>query len=368
MNENTMQTTGTFSAQGLSIAQQENMNVGAVSIEQKRAVAEVEGKLYLAKKFPRSNAKSIERLLDSCKSKEFAESAFYSVPNRGTNQPSIRFAEECVYCCGNIEFGHRELSRSEKKSEIEVFAFDMENNNYSTRQITVMHIRDTKNGSYPIKDQNDIDGRIANVASKQMRGRILAILPKNLVNAGIAECKRTLAGDNGKSVSDRIQKMLLSFKALGVSSDQIAVRLGYPVDSMDADDIVDLIGVYNALKEGYQKASDFFGSPKGSDTADHGNTQSAIARMAERKAAEQANTTTTQEVPPKAMQELRKPSAKPVAAEPPAPVPPPVVPVNKPHQTNVPAQSIHDEPPSARKESDSQGSATPTDDDWNFLD
>lgn len=232
-------------------------NVGAIAIEQERAVAEAQGQLILAKKFPRSMSQATAELMDACKSPDLAATAFYSVPNRGSG-PSIRFAEEVARVYGNFQYGHRELSRTEGKSEIEVFAWDMEKNNHSRRQITVLHVVDTKQGPKKLIDQADIDNRIANVASKQMRGRIMALVPKHLVALGIAECKKTLAGNNDEPISARVTRMTAAFATkYGVNATQLAAYLGHSLDDVTIDELADLMGVFNALKEG-AKPADYF--------------------------------------------------------------------------------------------------------------
>lgn len=229
--------------------QQQNVNAGAIAIESERAIAEARGQMQLAKMFPRSVTTSIAEFMEACKSKDFAETAFYSVQNRGSG-PSIRFAEEAARCYGNFEYGHRELSRSEGKSEIEVYAWDKEKNNQSKRQITVMHVRDTRDGAKKLTDQADIDNKIANVASKQIRGRILALLPKHMVAAGINEAKRTLAGGNEKPLRDRIIAMCSAFAKFGVTTAHITKYLGHDTDSMTLDEFADLTGIFNNLRDG----------------------------------------------------------------------------------------------------------------------
>jgi hypothetical protein len=260
-------------------------NAGAVSIEQERAIAEARGQIQLAKMFPRSMAQSTADLIEACQSHEFAAVAFYAVPNRGSG-PSIRFAEEVARVYGNFEYGHRELSRSEGKSEVEVFAWDKEKNNLSKRQITVMHVRDTKQGSKPLTSQADIDGRIANVASKQMRGRILALLPKALVALGIQECQKTLAGNNQESLSSRVNKMISAFATYGVKPDAITEYLGHSIDQCTADDMTNLIGVYNALKDG-ARVADYFGK-KDEEKPDLGLDGGKKAEKPAKKAEKQA--------------------------------------------------------------------------------
>jgi hypothetical protein len=232
------------------------INAGAVAIEQERAIAEAQGQLTLAKRFPRDLIAAHSELMSACKSKAFAEVAFYSVPNRG-NGPSIRLAEEIARVYGNFQYGHRELSRDVGKSEVEVFAWDMEKNNRSIRQITVNHIQDTKNGPKELRDQSDIDNKIANIASKQVRGRILALMPKWLVQDAVLECRRTLAGNNDEPLDARIRKMVQAFSKLGVTQTVIENWLGKSVSDLTGEELVDLHGMYNAIKEGASAAEVF---------------------------------------------------------------------------------------------------------------
>lgn len=238
------------------IAANQNANIGAIAIEQERAIAEAQGQLTLAKRFPRDMNAAYSELMEACASKAFAETAFYSVPNRGSG-PSIRFAEEVARVYSNFTYGHRELSRSEGKSEIEVFAWDMEKNNRSTRQLTVMHVVDTKYGPKPCRDQSDIDNLIANKASKQIRGRILALLPKWLVAEAIEKCKQTLAGTADEPVQVRVRKMINAFAKYGVNTDHLERYIGHSLDDVTLDELVDLTGVFNAIREG-AKPSEYF--------------------------------------------------------------------------------------------------------------
>lgn len=232
-------------------------NHSVVAIESKRAVAEALGQIQIAKAYPRSEQRAITMLKEACKIPEFASTAFYSVPNRGSG-PSIRFAEEAARVYGNFQYGHKELERSGGRSLVEVFAWDVENNNRSTRQITIEHVVDLKGGGTKVlKDQADIDNRIANVASKQMRGRILALLPKGLVQIGIAEAKKTIAGDNTEPMSARIQKMVDAFGQFSVTTKHLETFIGHSLDNVTNDEFVDLLGAYTAIKDG-AKASEFF--------------------------------------------------------------------------------------------------------------
>lgn len=250
-------------------------NVGAVAIEQERAIAEAQGQLILAKKFPRDEIRAHDQLMKACSVKAFAETAFYSVPNRGSG-PSIRFAEEVARVYGNFQYGHRELSRSEGKSEVEVYAWDMENNNHSKRQITVMHIVDTKYGPKPCRDQSDIDNLIANKASKQIRGRILALMPKWMVADAIERCKQTLAGTTDEPIEARVRRMTQAFSKFGVTVKMLEEQLGHAMGETTLDELVDLIGIFNAIKEG-AKVAEYFSNRE----ADESAADAATTKLAE---------------------------------------------------------------------------------------
>lgn len=276
---------GHVSGRGNSLPMQ--VNAGAVSIEIERAVAEAKGQMQLAKMFPRDLNDVHAQFMKSCKMPAFANVAFYSVPQGGSKVtgPSIRFAEEIARVFENFEYGHRELSRIEAgpgpkdfgRSEVEIYAWDKQTNNRQIRQITVLHVLDTKDGKRKLRDEKDIDNKIANVASKQMRGRIIAMMPKWLVEEGMEECRKTLSGNNSEPLDVRVRKMTQAFATYGVTTDHLAAYLGHPLDQVLADELVNLTGVYNALKEG-TPASEFFGGEKEPEKDD--KTAAALADAA----------------------------------------------------------------------------------------
>lgn len=236
------------------------VNAGAVTIEAQRAITEAQGKIQLAKMFPRHETAAYDRLMFACSQPTFAEEAFYSRPQGGKtiSGPSIRLAEEIARVYGNFIYGHKELSRTQGKSEVEVFAWDIENNNYSSRQITVMHVQDTKNGSYALKNQADIDTRISNIASKQLRGRILALVPKWMLAGAVERCRQTLTGELDKEKrQERISALEKRFAARNVTRDSLEAYLGHPLSLITDEEIADLFGVYTALKDGAQ-VQEFF--------------------------------------------------------------------------------------------------------------
>lgn len=245
-----------FPEQSPQMAQ--GVNAGAVTIESMRAVAEVRGQIQLAKMFPRDLNAAYRELMDACRIPALADVAFYTLPrgNSKISGPTIRLAEEIARVYGNFEFGHRELGRHAATanafgySEIEVFAWDKQTNNRSIRQITVEHSLDVGGSTRALKTQADIDNKIANVASKQLRGRILSMMPKWLVESAIQECTKTLAGSNEVPLSERVRRAVDAFGKIGVSLEQIEAAIGKPSEQFNTEDLVDLTGFRNMIKEG----------------------------------------------------------------------------------------------------------------------
>lgn len=109
-----------------------------------------------------------------------------------------------------------------------------------------------------LTDQRDIYENNANLAGRRLRARILAILPPDLIEAAVIECKKTLAGVNEAPISDRIKKMVVAFEKFGVKVEAIEKRLDRKIETMTVDDIAEYIGIYNSLKDGMSSISDWF--------------------------------------------------------------------------------------------------------------
>jgi hypothetical protein len=246
------------------MAQLDNINQGTVAIEASRAIAEAQGKLVIAKRFPRDEVQAYNRVAQACQRKGIAEKAFYSY-NRGggtVSGPTIRFAEELARCWGNIDYGIKELSQDEGKSEMQAYAWDLETNAQSVQNFTNPHIREVGGKAKILTSQRDIYEINANMGARRLRSRILAILPTDLVDMAIAECKKTLAGNNDEPLIDRVKKMIVAFGKIGVTQEQIEKRLGRKVDTMTIDDFTDYIGIYNAIKQGESKIAEWFEAEK----------------------------------------------------------------------------------------------------------
>ena len=250
--------------QGGVMAQMDKINQGTIAIEASRAIAEAQGKLVIAKRFPRDEVQSYAKAMEACQRPTMAAKAFYSFPRGGqtVEGPTIRFAEELARCWGNIDYGIKELSQDDGKSEMQAYAWDLETNAQSVQNFTNPHQREQGRKMVTLTSQRDIYENNANMATRRLRSRILAILPAWFVEDAIAECKKTLAGQNDTPLIDRVKKMVVQFAKLGVTQEMIEKRLKRKVDTMTSDDFVEYVGIYNAVKGGESKIADWFDAQK----------------------------------------------------------------------------------------------------------
>lgn len=245
-----------------------NINQGTVAVETGRAMVEAQGMLLLAKQFPRNYTSSYANAIQACQRKEFAEKAFFSYPRAGQTVTgvTIRFAEELARCYGNLNYGFKELSHEEGKTEMQAFCWDLETNAKTEQNFVVEHVMETKNGNRKLESQRDIYERTANDGARRLRSRILAILPPDLVEDCIKECKKTLAGKNDIPLIDKVKNMVTGFAKIGVTKEMLEKRLGHTIESVNMDELTEYIGIYNGLKQKETTISDWFEQPK---TASH---------------------------------------------------------------------------------------------------
>ena len=243
----------------------QNINQGTIAIEVSRAIAEAQGKLFIAKQFPRDQTAAFASIMEVCSRYGFASKAFYAFPRSGQTitGPNIRFAEELARCWGNVDYGIKELSRDAGKSELQAYAWDLETNTQSVQNFTNPHQREVGKKMVTLTSDRDIYENNANMAARRLRARILAILPAWLVDAAIQKCKKTVEKGDGKDnmpLIDRVRNMVATFSQLGVKQDQIEKRLKHKVDTMTGEELTEYIGIYNSIKDKDSTIASWFGT------------------------------------------------------------------------------------------------------------
>ena len=86
----------------------------------------------------------------------------------------------------------------------------------------------------------------------------MAVIPGDVFDMAVDECRQTLTGSNDSPLKDRIVKMLDAFSSYGVTKEMIEAKLGHNVDAIIETQFIDLISIYNSIKDGMGSRDDFF--------------------------------------------------------------------------------------------------------------
>lgn len=229
-----------------------------------RQMQEVQGQIVMAKKFPRNEVESYNRIMRACQRRSLAEKAEYEYPRGGqkVTGPSIRLAEVAAQNWGNIDFGIVELEQRAGESQVMAYAWDLETNTRQTKIFSVPHIRSTKKGNIPLKDPRDIYEMVANQGARRMRACILGVIPGDVIESAIEQCHKTLEGAEQKPLIDVIKEVCLYFqKDFNVPVEVLEKYIGCKSETFSMNDCLRLRKVYVSLKDGMAKREEVFELP-----------------------------------------------------------------------------------------------------------
>jgi len=218
-----------------------------------RQAQEVQAAMIIAKRFPRDEQQSADRILAACSRKTLAENALYSFPRGGAEVtgPSIRLAEAIAQSWGNMDNGYIELEQANGESKVMAYAWDLETNTRQSKVFTVPHRRDTSSGSKVLTDSRDIYELVANQAARRVRSCILSLIPGDVVDMAVKQCEATLrASMEGVPIATRIENMVKAFAEFEVTPEQLRGYIGKNVEAFDENDLVRLQKVYRSIKDG----------------------------------------------------------------------------------------------------------------------
>ncbi len=226
-----------------------------------RQAQEVQAAMVIAKRFPRDEVDSYNRILRACQRKSLAEQSMYEYPRGGTKVtgPSIRLAEAMAQNWGNLDFGIIELEQKSGESQVMAYAWDLETNTRQTKIFSVPHIRGTKKGNVSLTDPRDIYELVANQGARRLRACILGVIPGDVIDSAVDQCMKTLTAGNKEPLIDRVRKMSKAFEDdFSVPLASIEKYLGCNHESFSENDFVRLKNVYKSLRDGMAKREDYF--------------------------------------------------------------------------------------------------------------
>lgn len=267
-------------------------SLGAVAVAS-REMAEMQAKVYMAKQFPRDEQESLRRILNACSRESLAKVAVYEYSRGGdVSGPSIRLAETLAQSWGNVDYGFREIECSNGVSKVEAFCWDLETNTRATRTFDVRHERYTRAGVKTLTDPRDIYETVANNGARRLRACILQIIPGDVVESAVDQCRQTQEDSlrkKGGSIKDRIPGMVKQYAELGVTRKMLEAYIGRDLESVTYSQLVKFGNMYRSIKDGIASVEDYFASAM--DRVAEKTRKRASAAEVMKQAAEEAPTT-----------------------------------------------------------------------------
>lgn len=257
----------------LSIAQQaEETRELSIAQAQSAARYEMEGAIFMAKKFPRSEDKAYAGIMRDCERTTFAEDATYCFPRGGQKikGPSVNLARGMARRWGNIRFGVDVIADDDEMRTIRAWAWDVEANSKVTADDTFKKLiwRKNKNsdsGSWIKPDERDLRELTNRRGALAIRNCILNLMPNDFIEDAVKKCAETLAKGAKENIDDTRKKIVLSFSGIGVPVDQLTDFLGHPIESSSPDELAELRTIWKSINDGQSKWAEYISgelSPK----------------------------------------------------------------------------------------------------------
>lgn len=249
----------------------------------------VDTQVSTAKRFPRSIEAFMRRASEMATlTPDIAASCVYAVPRDGKmiEGPSARLAEIVANAWGNLRIQAGADADAEQDSHFILGygeAWDVEAN--VAIRFEVRRRITTKKGGRFNDDMVVVTGNAA--ASIALRNAVFKAVPSSFWRPIYQQCRQVIAG-KAETFAKRRDEMLKAFNVMGVTNEQLYGALGVKgLADITLDHMVQITGVFNALKEGEITVEEAFpeggglGSPQPSQRKSQQADKSAAAGHAE---------------------------------------------------------------------------------------
>lgn len=214
--------------------------------------AHIDVQISTAKAYPRNIKRSTDNAIAIVSmDMETAKTCTYSVPRGGKSitGASVHLAKILAQVWGNLRVEAKVVQIDARQITSEAVCFDLENNLAIKSQVkrSIMG----KNGRFN-DDMITVTGNAAN--SIALRNAVLSVIPRAIVDKVYNAAKQTITGD----LSDKtklIAKRKQVFDALkdtySLTEKEVLSAIGKAaIDHVTADDLVVIIGIGQAIKDG----------------------------------------------------------------------------------------------------------------------
>jgi hypothetical protein len=230
-----------------------------ISVEQQRAIAEVQAAMLIARMNPRDVVRSEQLILKDCERPSFCEGALYAYGRGGSDVTglSINAAQAMAQRYGNIQWGTRELEQRDGESVMQSYAWDLETGAKSDRVFIVAHVRKARGSFQELEDPRDIYELTANQGSRRTRACLLAVMPEELTSKARAKIEETLL-KVAEPTPERVSKLLQFFRSRDISEGQVRDVVQRDLSALKPIHMVRLIKIANSLRDGMSTPADWF--------------------------------------------------------------------------------------------------------------
>jgi hypothetical protein len=214
--------------------------------------AAIDMQITTAKAYPRNLLKSIQNAIAIVTmDAETAKTCTYSVPRGGKaiTGPSVHLAKILAQTWGNLRVEAKVVSIDQTQVTCEAVCFDLENNLAIKTQVkrSIM----SRNGRYN-DDMITVTGNAGN--SIALRNAVLSVIPRNVVDKVYNSARQTITGDisdETKLIAKRKQVVDALKDTYSVKEEEVLRAVGKAaIQHLTADDLVTLIGIGTAIKDG----------------------------------------------------------------------------------------------------------------------
>lgn len=236
-----------------------------------QAKAMVEARYTIAMHRPRNWDQVRQDLLKECRWPSFAhnKSAYYRKPiGNGVEGLGIRFVEVALRCMTNVLIETTMIFEDTQKEIHRVSVTDLEANVTYPLDVrvskTIERSKPSDDGSYisvrknsygkdvytvPAGDDDLLNKRAA-LISKAIRTLGLRIIPGDLCDEAEDIIKKIRLDKAAEDPAAERKRIVDAFDGLNVRAGQLAEYLGHGIDSCSPHELVDLRGLYGAIRDG----------------------------------------------------------------------------------------------------------------------
>lgn len=258
-----------------TITEEKSAELAAIAVAAS-ARAEVESGYIMALKKPRNEDDARDSILRACKNLIFAEKAIYKKPvgKKIMEGPSIRFVEEALRHWQNVKTLQNCIYEDTSKRIIKITVIDLESNLSYSKEITIekkVERKDSKGREILGERLNSFGEKVfivvatedeaqikeAALSSKSIRNSGQRLLPEHIVEEAMKTARQTVKANVDKDPDAEKRKILDAFSAMGIKPSELEKYLGHKMDIVTPAELVDLRQVWQTLKDGEAKWSDY---------------------------------------------------------------------------------------------------------------